>query len=96
MSEIRPTVPDDLATEARSARRFAMLLIVVVSSAMSFTQIVQSTPLQSANDRSRWSTVWSLVERGTYQIDEIDRSRRFRARSSPEFIGASNDSPAGI
>ncbi len=72
MSEVRPTVPDDLATEARSARRFAMLLIVVVSSAMSFTQIVQSTPLQSANDRSRWSTVWSLVERGTYQIDEID------------------------
>ena len=72
MSEVRPTVPDDLATEARSARRFAMLLIVVVSSAMSCTQIVHSTPLQSANDRSRWSTVWSLVERGTYQIDEID------------------------
>jgi hypothetical protein len=29
------------------------------------------TPLFSANDRSRWCTVWSLVERGTYQIDEI-------------------------
>ena len=26
----------------------------------------------SANDRSRWATVWSLAERGTYQIDEID------------------------
>ncbi len=25
----------------------------------------------SANDRSRWCTVWSLVERGTYRIDEI-------------------------
>ena len=25
----------------------------------------------SANDRSRWCTVWSLVERGTYHIDEI-------------------------
>jgi hypothetical protein len=25
----------------------------------------------SANDRSRWCTVWSLVHRGTYQIDEI-------------------------
>lgn len=49
-----------------------MLLIIVTSSAMSFTQIMQSTPLQSANDRSRWSTVWSLVERATYQIDEID------------------------
>lgn len=32
-----------------------------------------TTPLQSANDRSRWCTVWSLVERGTYQIDEIDQ-----------------------
>src|SRR5262249_25943714 len=29
------------------------------------------TPMLSANDRSRWCTVWSLVERGTYQIDEI-------------------------
>lgn len=27
--------------------------------------------MQSANDRSRWCTVWSLIERGTYQIDEI-------------------------
>ena len=72
MTDARSTVPDDLAAETRSARRFAMLLIIVVSSAMSFTQIVQSIPLQSANDRSRWSTVWSLVERGTYQIDEID------------------------
>lgn len=25
----------------------------------------------SANDRSRWCTVWSLVHRGSYQIDEI-------------------------
>ena len=72
MTDLHSTVPLDHAAEARSVRRFAMLLIVVVSSAMSFTQIVQSTPLQSANDRSRWSTVWSLVERGTYQIDEID------------------------
>lgn len=62
----------DPVTEARAVRRFAMLLIIVVASAMSFTQIVQAPPLQSANDRSRWETVWSLVERGTYQIDEID------------------------
>lgn len=72
MTDLRPTVPNDVAAEARAARRFAMLLIIVVASAMSFTQILQSTPLQSANDRSRWATVWSLVERGAYQIDEID------------------------
>lgn len=72
MTELSPTAPNDSAAEACAARRFAMLLIIVVASAMSCTQIVQSTPLQSANDRSRWATVWSLVERGTYQIDEID------------------------
>lgn len=31
------------------------------------------TPMLSANDRSRWCTVWSLAERGTFQIDEIIR-----------------------
>lgn len=72
MTEHSPTASIDLAAEARAARRFAMWLIIVVAAAMSFAQIVKSTPLQSANDRSRWSTVWSLVERGTYQIDEID------------------------
>ena len=72
MTEHGPTAPNDPAAEARAVRRFAMLLIIVAASAMSFTQIVQAPPLQSANDRSRWATVWSLVERRTYQIDEID------------------------
>lgn len=31
------------------------------------------TPMLSANDRSRWCTVWSLAERGTFQIDDIIR-----------------------
>lgn len=72
MTEHSPTASNDPGAEARTTRRFAMLLIIVTSSAMSFTQILQAPPLQSANDRSRWSTVWSLVERSTYQIDEID------------------------
>ncbi len=72
MTEHSPTVPNDPVAEVRAARRFGMLLIIATSAAMSFAQILQAPPLQSANDRSRWSTVWSLVERGTYQIDEID------------------------
>jgi hypothetical protein len=27
-------------------------------------------PMHSVNDRSRWATVYSLAEKGTYQIDE--------------------------
>lgn len=30
-----------------------------------------ATPMFSANDRSRWCTVWALVHEGTYQIDKI-------------------------
>jgi hypothetical protein len=72
MSENAVGLSNDFAAEARTTRRFAMMLIIIVAAAMSLTQIVQAPPLQSANDRSRWETVWSLVERGTFQIDEID------------------------
>src|SRR6266853_1056641 len=55
------------------------------------------SPMYSANDRSRWCTVWSLVERGTYEIDEIIREPgwntidkgRFRdhfSSSKPPFL----------
>lgn len=47
-------------------------LVIVVGSAALFASTVNAKPLQSANDRSRWSTVWSLVHRGSYVIDDID------------------------
>ncbi|MCA9057152.1 MAG: hypothetical protein KDA85_01575, partial [Planctomycetaceae bacterium] len=48
-------------------------LIIMVATAVLAAAVLTARPLQSANDRSRWATVWSLVERGTYQIDEIDQ-----------------------
>lgn len=51
--------------------RMAQVLIVLVATALHGIFLSQAKPLQSANDRSRWCTVWSLVERGTFQIDEI-------------------------
>lgn len=47
-------------------------ILILAATGLIFAAILQAEPLQSANDRSRWSTVWSLVERGTFQIDEID------------------------
>ena len=49
------------------------LALILLAFVVVFTAVISSQPLQSANDRSRWCTVWSLVERGTYQIDEIDK-----------------------
>lgn len=48
-------------------------LIVALGAALLLANLFAAKPLLSANDRSRWATVWELVERGTFQIDEIDR-----------------------
>lgn len=48
-------------------------LVVALGAALLLAATLNARQLQSANDRSRWCTVWSLVERGTYQIDEIDK-----------------------
>lgn len=48
-------------------------LIITIGAALLWANIFTAKPLVSANDRSRWATVWSLVERGTFQIDEIDQ-----------------------
>ena len=45
--------------------------LVATTAALIAAEISQARALRSANDRSRWCTVWSLVERGTYQIDEL-------------------------
>lgn len=47
--------------------------IVCLTTVLVANAVMHSSSLQSANDRSRWCTVWSLVERGTFQIDEIDQ-----------------------
>lgn len=47
-------------------------LLILLGSVLLLANLHAAKPLMSANDRSRWATVWSLVERGTYQIDEID------------------------
>lgn len=47
-------------------------ILIVVATALTVTKLLNAVPLLSANDRSRWATVWSIVERQTYTIDEID------------------------
>ena len=47
-------------------------ILILAATAVIAAAVLQAAPLQSANDRSRWATVWSLVERQTFQIDEID------------------------
>ena len=59
--------------ERHSIRWSVYLLILTIFTAITASNIINVRSLLSANDRSRWCTVWSLVERGSYQIDLIDK-----------------------
>ena len=77
------------ADETRQLRHWVCTLIIVAAVMIQLVRIASVTalwspaawpkrppahsPMLSANDRSRWCTVWSLAERGTFQIDEIIR-----------------------
>jgi hypothetical protein len=63
--------PDPAAIHNR-ARWAAYAVILAITGGVLTAAVCRVKPLLSANDRSRWCTVYSLVERGTFQIDEID------------------------
>lgn len=71
MPDSNPPAADPL----RPSRSAAVL--IAVAAGLHAAALLNSTPLQSANDRSRWSTVWALVERGTFAIDAIDADPRW-------------------
>lgn len=64
--------PDPDAADYAPARWAAYAVILAITAGVLTAAVCRVKPLLSANDRSRWCTVWSLVERGTFQIDEID------------------------
>lgn len=62
---------DSAPADGSGAFRAIACLIIATAAVLHVLAILRAEPLQSANDRSRWCTIWSLLERGTYQIDEI-------------------------
>lgn len=76
----RPALSSSDNNPASAAVRWAGWFLVLLGMAMATSRLCSTGPLNSANDRSRWCTVWALAEKGTYQIDEarkkVDRSSR--------------------
>jgi hypothetical protein len=66
------TQPDPVVASSSRARWAAYAVILGITCGVLTAAVCRVKPLLSANDRSRWCTVWSLVHRGTFQIDEID------------------------
>jgi hypothetical protein len=51
-------------------RRFTALLVIVAATGLALGHTLRQPTQMGANDISRWCTVWSLLERGTYAIDD--------------------------
>ncbi len=51
-------------------RRFVGLIVTTAAVALALGVVLRQPSMMGANDISRWCTVWSLLERGTYIIDE--------------------------
>jgi hypothetical protein len=61
---------DELMPRRPEARRFAALIVIAATTAIALGHTLRQPTFMTANDISRWCTVWSLLERGTYIIDE--------------------------
>ena len=73
-------------------RRFAALLVIIAATGVRAGPCLRQPTQMGANDISRWCTVWSLLERGSYVIDEcpwqVDtQDKVFRAPREPDGAG---------
>ena len=67
-----PTAGLDFATRfpRSEARKCVATLVITMATAMSFGLALRMPTQITANDISRYCTVWALLERGTYAIDD--------------------------
>jgi hypothetical protein len=62
---------ESVLTSGRSMpRRFVTMLVITAVAAIATGHVLRQPAFMTANDISRWCTVWSLLERGTYAIDD--------------------------
>lgn len=71
MSNPDQPLPVQADLERTQLRRAVYWLLIVAAAGVMTGRIWSATILQSANDRSRWCTIRSLVDNGTYEIDDI-------------------------
>jgi hypothetical protein len=64
-------MPDFKQTQARSEPRQLMAQLVLIAAvSLALGHCLRQPTQMGANDISRWCTVWALLERGTYVIDD--------------------------
>ena len=81
----------ELIPRRSEPRRFLALIVITSTVALALGVLLRQPSMMAANDISRWCTVWSLLERGSYVIDECpwlvetqDKVERRRAGDAPD------------
>jgi hypothetical protein len=67
---VEPQIDIAIAEPRPEARQFVALLTITTATALALGLALKLPTQLGANDISRWCTVWSLLERGTYAIDD--------------------------
>ena len=82
----------DLDPRRPEPRQFVALIVIATAVALALGVLLRQPTMMGANDISRWCTVWSLLERGTYVIDEcpwqVDTQDKVYRGRSGENAGA--------
>ena len=65
-----PQSETELTPGRPEPRRFVAALVITAAVALALGVQLRQPSMMAANDISRWCTVWSLLERGSYVIDE--------------------------
>ena len=78
------------------ARRFVALIVIIAATAIALGHLATADAM-GANDISRWCTVWSLLERGTYVIDEcpwqVDTQDKVFRAPGERSVGSAGGEP---
>ena len=97
MEPTKPTPFDDELSPipVRSeARRFVAGLVITMATAMACGLALKMPTQLTANDISRYATVWSLLERGTYAIDDCPWQQETQDKvRKPEPFSQQNPPP---
>jgi hypothetical protein len=83
--------PKDDPAPRRESRRLLGTLLIASATALALGCLLRQPTMMGANDISRWCTVWSLLERGSYVIDDCpwhaETQDKVQIPETPERIG---------
>src|SRR5271165_129186 len=69
-SILMPKQELEIVAQRPEVRQLVAVLVITAAVALCAGVLLRQSSMLGANDISRWCTVWSLLERGSYIIDE--------------------------